>query len=223
MNMTKIKINEYALEIRLIVIVFVGILLIYSSFSFVPGVGNNKIWLAAITNAGLLFLSGHIYAKLKALKDQKKVRAHDLFLEWHSRDVRESRIFVSHWRMINGTNRDVLPLSNIENIATESYQSRYTNNIVLAHSIHQSAIPIDPREIDNPELVELHFFRIYQFFERWALLVANNDIDHARANRYLRSYKSWYLDNFIVPWSTCETDEYIKGSLVMIVDKVSPD
>lgn len=42
-----------------------------------------------------------------------------------------------------------------------------------------------------------HFFRVIHFFERWALLYADNLLDHALAARLLGSYVKWYRERLL--------------------------
>jgi hypothetical protein len=146
-----------------------------------------------IASAGFLFVIAQIYGRLKDRRDAKRRRAQDLFLEWHSKEIRESRIYLSRWRLISDKRGHLPSLGHIENAAADEYRIRYRSPDI-ASGVNRA----DLHELDNLELREFHAFKLYQFFERWALLVKNNDIDYRSTNEYMRSYKDWWLDNFIV-------------------------
>jgi hypothetical protein len=170
----------------------------------------------SIANAGCLFILGNIYSRLKERRDVKRKRAQELFLEWHSNDVRNSRIFVSRWIAVHG--EEALPaLSTIEYEAASAYRERYKQLTVAATAKTSETLNLGSHELDDPALKELHFFRVYQFFERWLLLVKNSDIDHLIACEYMSSYKNWYLEKFIKPWLKLEPADHIKQQLVDIV------
>jgi hypothetical protein len=165
-----------------------------------------------IASAGFLFVVAQMYGRLKDRRDAKRRRAQDLFLEWHTKDIKESRIYLSRWRLVHtGIIGNLPSLGEIERAAAEVYRARY-NNPEAARDKN-----FELHELDSAELRELHAFRLYQFFERWMLLVKNNDIDYRSADEYMRSYKEWWLDNFIVLWMDKESDEYIRGSLGEII------
>jgi hypothetical protein len=173
----------------------------------------------SIANAGCLFILGNIYSRLKDRRDGKRKRAQELFLEWHSNDVRNSRIFVSRWITVHG--EAALPaLSSIENEAASAYRERYKQLTLVASAKTSETLTLGSHELDDPQLKELHFFRIYQFFERWLLLVKNSDIDHLIACEYMSSYKNWYLDKFIKPWLRLESNDHIKQQLINIVQMI---
>jgi hypothetical protein len=171
-----------------------------------------------IANVGFLFVVAQIYGRLKDRRDAKRKRAQELFLEWHSKDIKESRIYLSRWRLVHKETIGSLPtLGEIEKSAADVYKARYDNPKTTRTK------KTELQELDNPELREIHAFRIYQFFERWSLLVKNNDIDSNSADEYMYSYKDWWLDNFIVVWRDKESDEYIRSSLIEIITYLRPD
>jgi hypothetical protein len=133
--------------------------------------------------------------------------------------VRNSRIFVSRWITVHG--EAALPaLSSIENEAASAYRERYKQLTLVASAKTSETLTLGSHELDDPQLKELHFFRIYQFFERWLLLVKNSDIDHLIACEYMSSYKNWYLDKFIKPWLRLESNDHIKQQLINIVQMI---
>jgi hypothetical protein len=169
----------------------------------------------SVASAGFLFVLAQMYGRLKDRRDIKRKRAQELFLEWHSKEIRESRIYLSRWRANIDENR--LPaLGVIETDAASEYKIKYKN-------LHKSAATKkEVHELDNPALREFHAFKLYQFFERWSLLVRNNDIDPRSANEYMHSYKDWWLDNFIVAWLDIEPDDAICQSLQEILVYLRP-
>jgi hypothetical protein len=110
-----------------------------------------------------------------------------------------------------GTIGNLPSLGEIERAAADVYRAKYNNPEATREK------KLELHELDNAELRELHAFRLYQFFERWMLLVKNNDIDYRSADEYMRSYKDWWLDNFILLWLDKESDEYIRDSLGEII------
>lgn len=171
-----------------------------------------------IVSAGFLFVIAQLYGRLKDRRDAKRKRAQDLFLEWHSQEIRESRIYLSRWRLNIDKNKKLPPLGKIESNAANDYQVKYKNKTNNKSKNKE----IETHELDNFELQEFHAFKLYQFFERWMLLVKNNDIDYQSADQYMISYKDWWLDNFIVAWMEKEADKYIYDSLNEILIYLRP-
>jgi len=168
---------------------------------------NPSLYISA-ASPGFMFIVSQIYSRLKERRDAMRKRAHDLFLEWHSKDLRESRTFVSRW-LKAFKKEDIPALSVLEDKASQTnlQQQKMTG-------------------LYDPNLQEQHFFAIYQFFERWAMLIKNNDIDRRAANGYMSTYKNWYLKNFILHWyELCQkgvdTDPYLKGQLALILRLVA--
>lgn len=128
----------------------------------------------SIANAGFLFVISQIYSRLKERRDPKRKRVQDLFAEWHSQAIRDSRAFISRWLAVHGDQNNSLPsLSSLEIEAAKAYKNSYEQALVISREGKiQEHLP-HPHALDDPELKELHFFRIYQFFERWSLLVKN--------------------------------------------------
>lgn len=191
---------------------------LYFAFVVVFKTGSEKLSYVAVLNTGLLFVIGHVYSRLKDRRDGKRKRAQELFLEWHTKDIRDSRIYVSRWRRVHkGTS---LPsLSQVEELAAARTANEYAE---ATASAEKAIVERQIHPLDNPEEMELHFFRIYQFFERWSLLVQRSDVDHRLASEYMNSYKDWYLNSFITPWLGSESDPYIATSLKNIVAYVAP-
>lgn len=209
--------RNYGLEV---LVVLAGLSVstgLYALFGYVLYANKEALSYVAIANAGLLFVIGHVYSRLKDRRDSKRKRAQELFLEWHSKDIRDSRIYVSRWRRVN-SGASLPSLSAVEESAATAVADAYA--AATAPNAGQSRTPMHP--LNDPEQLELHCFRIYQFFERWSLLVQRADIDHRLASEYMSSYKDWYLNGFIRPWLSIESDEYIKASLERIVDHVAP-
>ena len=214
--------KNYSLEILVTFVAFFITLGFYVLFKVLLEVSRDNLAFISIANAGFLFVISQIYSRLKERRDVKRKRAQDLFIEWHSQAIRDSRIFVSRWLSVHADQTNSLPsLSSLEIEAVKAYKNSYEQALVISRDRRtQEPLPC-PHELDDPELKELYFFRIYQFFERWALLIKNSDIDQSSANSYMSSYKQWYLNNFIFPWSEVEQDQYIKASLEEIIVLVS--
>ena len=206
--------RDYSLESIISLFCFCLILFVYFVFQANPSIPKEKAAYISVSSAGALFLIGQIYSRLKDRRDQKRKKAQDLFYEWHSKEMKESRIYVSHWRSLKlDTFNSVMPsLSYFERESEKLYKDKYSNKeSVKSEFLH---------EIDDPEASELHFFRIYQFFERWSLLVENNDIDNDSAREYMCSYTPWYIENFIIPWKDSEAEEehrHIYHSLTRVI------
>jgi hypothetical protein len=214
MNISKRFWRDYHLES---IVVVASILLTMSMYLlFIKGTMAKEF--IPIASAGFLFVVAQMYGRLKDRRDAKRRRAQDLFLEWHSKDIRESRIYLSRLRLVHTEIVGNLPsLGEIERAAADIYRAKYNNPEVARDK------KFELHELDSAELRELHAFRLYQFFERWMLLVKNNDIDYRSADEYMRSYKDWWLDNFIVLWMGKESDEYIRASLGEIINYLRPD
>ena len=79
-----------------------------------------KVAFSVLTTAFIFFIST-IYGRTKDRREAKRNRALSLFTEWHSVDIRESRIFVSHYLSIiaNGSPDNLPSLSTTEKNAGE--------------------------------------------------------------------------------------------------------
>jgi hypothetical protein len=204
--------RDYHLEF---IVVLVSVVLTASMYTvFINGTIAKEF--ISIASAGFLFVLAQMYGRLKDRRDAKRKRAQDLFLEWHSKDIRESRIYLSRWRSNIGECPGLPSLGQIESDAADEYKIKYKRP---SEVVRQEAAL---HELDDLALRELHAFRLYQFFERWSLLVKNNDIDSRSANEYMHSYKDWWLDSFIVPWSNSESDQFIRQSLVETITYLRP-
>jgi hypothetical protein len=213
--------RHYSLEL---LAATVGILIIaglYHLFDTIFKLEKDRLAFVGVLNAGLLFVAGHVYSRLKDRRDAKRKRSLDLLYEWHSKDMRESRMYISRWKRLH--NKKSLPaLGATEEAAIKACVDDYKARQTAPTDAQASSTigKLDPYY--DPDQEELHFFRIYQFFERWSLLVENGDIDQESANGYMGSYKSWYLANFIEPWHELEKDEHILKSLARILKFVAP-
>src|ERR1035438_4206197 len=96
--------NWFRLYLLEIVIVAVGISIIggtYLLFDCILKLDKERLVYISVTVTGMLFIVGHVYSRLKDRRDGKRKRAQEIFLEWHSKEVSESRIFVSRWILVN--------------------------------------------------------------------------------------------------------------------------
>lgn len=217
--------NFYRLYLLEILVVAAGLAVIggvYLLFGYALNVDRDKLAYASVASTGMLFIVGHIYSRLKDRRDGTRKRAHDLFVEWHSREIRESRIFVSRWIEVHGI-ENIQSLSILQTDAATAYHRRYGQSLIVATSTGETTNNPLPHALDDVELKEFHFFKIYQFFERWAQLVKNADIDQRVASDYMSSYKSWYLSTLIEPLANVEYDQYIKLRLDEILSRTKPD
>lgn len=179
--------------------------------------------------AALTFMMGQFYGRLKDRREAKRNRALQLFYEFHSPLFRKSRQYVSHWIDVKGCG-DIASspgLRQIELASMEAYIARVTPNEAGEFVEIKYA-----SELENPELIEEHFFAIYQFFERWSMIVENKEIEERDADVYMSSYKGWYVEMFVRHWYSVETDEtiakaqrdiHIKDSLEKILRYVVRD
>lgn len=208
------RLQLYLLEIA---VVLVGLFLVVAAYvvgKYLLAIPSSELTYLSVAVTGLLFVIGHVYSRLKERRDGKRRRAQELFLEWHSDKVRESRIFASRWVKSKGISN--LPaLGVLEEQAAQAY---IASKETQSSDSGRAAIELHP--LDDAEAKELHFFRIYQFFERWAALVDQDDVDTDLASSYMSSYKAWYLTTFIERWYKTESDQYIKASLENIIKKV---
>lgn len=171
-----------------------------------------------ISSAGILFVVGHIYARLKQRRDDRRAMALSLFDEWSGTKLRESRIFLSRLRLVLQSHGGIPTLGEMESTATKHYFS----GLVSSRQEHDKEISLIPglsseHELNNYEKREFHAFTLYQFFERWALLVTYQEVDHRIAARYLDSYTGWWINEFLRPWSVGESDPHIRSSLERII------
>jgi hypothetical protein len=91
------RLHLYILEIAVFCI---GIILSVGAFlvgKFVLCIPPAELTYVSIAVTGLLFVLGNVYGRLKDRRDGKRKRAQELFLEWHSKGIRDSRMFVSRW------------------------------------------------------------------------------------------------------------------------------
>jgi hypothetical protein len=179
----------------------------------------------AISSPGILFVIGHVYSRLKQRRDERRTMALTLFKEWHSEPIRSARIYLSRWKqLLSEKSGEGLPaLSEIERRATGAYFEHIGEEEPPQASSMSAgdAVQGPSHELDDPALQELHAFTVYQYFERWALLLENAELDQYVASRYMGSYKEWYLQEFIAHWQSIETDEDILRSLQKILRLVS--
>ncbi len=108
-------------------------------------------------------------------------RALHVYDEWHTPLLHESRIQVSNFL-----------------------------ELIRERKIHQlptlSEFEIAQREPNFLSPYADHFFRVIHFYERWALLHAENLLDHALCARLLGSYVNWYRDRLLFPLQVDETN-----------------
>lgn len=108
-------------------------------------------------------------------------RALQVYDEWHTPLLHESRIQVSNFLELlrEGKTLTLPTLTDFE---------------------------VAQRESNTLTPYADHFFRVIHFFERWALLYAENLLDHALASRLLGSYVRWYRERLLDPLGVRETN-----------------
>jgi hypothetical protein len=158
----------------------------------------------SVLSAGSIFIVGTVYGRQKDRREAKRTRALALFAEWHSVDIRTSRIFVSHFlaQRADDDPNNLNALSKIERDAGAFRKMPPPPSDMPAKN-----------DLEDPNLVEFHFFRIYQFFERWTLLLEHGDIDPRDSHIYMWSYTDWYLKDFVISWLERENDEINSNQL----------
>ncbi|NVK41353.1 MAG: hypothetical protein HWE39_08920 [Oceanospirillaceae bacterium] len=69
-------------------------------------------------------------------------------------------------------------------------------------------------ELEQSELdLRVHAFRLYHFFEKWAVLVELNEVDEVILNKALASRALWYRQYFFEPIREAESNTEIRSSL----------
>jgi TIR domain len=119
-------------------------------------------------------------------------RALQVYDEWHSAVLHESRIIVSNFvELLQAGNLPLPSLSDFE----------------LAQRTPGDLTPVAD-----------HIFRVVHFFERWSLLKDEGLIDHALAAKLLGSYVRWYQDRLLQPLFRNETNSDFVTVLARIGD-----
>lgn len=112
----------------------------------------------------------------------------DLYRDWHSDELHQSRIKVTELIETLKKGQSQLPtLSEFEHAGTA---------------------------------VGIHTFRIYHFFERWAHLAHERQIDSLLLGNMLKTYAGWWNRELFIPLRSRETDEFMIGTLVLIEREV---
>lgn len=70
------------------------------------------------------------------------------------------------------------------------------------------------------EEVSKHAFRVYHFFEKWSLLVREQQVDAVLLSSILGSYAKWWNDFFFTPIKHREVDVYMASVLAIIEAQV---
>ena len=134
-------------------------------------------------------------AKYWITEERRIDRALRVYDEWHTPLVHESRIQVSNFlELVQEGKIATLPtLTDFERFQREpSTLSPYAD----------------------------HFFRVVHYFERWALIYADNLLDHSLAARLLGSYTRWYDERLLKPLAVGESNpDFVK--LLEIIGKMT--
>lgn len=67
---------------------------------------------------------------------------------------------------------------------------------------------------------EVHAFRIYHFFEKWAHLAHEHQIDSPLLSEMLTTYVNWWKTAFFAPLIARENDPFVVGTLRLIEREV---
>lgn len=118
-------------------------------------------------------------------------RALQVYDEWHSSLLHESRIQVSNFIELVAAGR-------MERIPTLSEFERAQ------------------REPSSLTAYANHFFRLVHFLERWALLRRAALLDHALVSHLLGSYVRWYRERLVLPLLAGETNP----DFVRVLDEI---
>lgn len=136
-----------------------------------------------------LFVVVYIAIHIKELQETRlssKRLTLDLYNEWHEEKLHQSRIEVDGLIAQNKATKTPLP--------TLSAMERDVNGKCTAK----------------------HAFRIYHFFEKWAVLARAREIDNKLLLRLLGSYVEWWRNEFFAEMSKSETDKYMTFTLDLI-------
>ena len=165
-----------------LVIVFLLCAFIYIS-SISQRLVSSRLPAVSLCFAAFVFMVGQFYARLKDRREAKRGQAFKLFTEFHSPEFRKHRKYVSRWIDVKERVKEEIPgLRQIELASKAAYTSRVTPNAEGNY-----VEPTYRSELENPELMEEHFFAIYQYFERWSILVKIGEIESSDANVYSSS------------------------------------
>jgi hypothetical protein len=106
----------------------------------------------------------------------------DLFVEWHDREMHTSRIKVSKLLTeYRANNRQLPSLTDFE---------------------------VEAKDVEAKD-VEADIFRIYHFFEKWALLVQEKHVEPKLLQSLLGGYAAWWNEQYFSDIEKRETDEYM--------------
>lgn len=79
-------------------------------------------------------------------------------------------------------------------------------------------------EFENaPDELEKHAFRIFHFFERWALLARAKYVDRDLLAGVLGHYAGWWQEEFFAPIQAREQDSGISDTLTLIKRELFDD
>ena len=110
----------------------------------------------------------------------------DLYKEWHEEKLHKSRIEVDGLITQSKVTKTPLPML--------------------------SAMERDETGKTTAE----HAFRVYHFFEKWAVLAHAREIDNKLLAQLLGTYIEWWRDEFFLQMLKGETDRYMKATLTLI-------
>jgi hypothetical protein len=105
--------------------------------------------------------------------------------------------------------------------AQELHSSRIEVSKLLAE-LTEATTPLPTlSEVEDKYVAqEDHVFRIYHFFEKWALLCRENQIDAKLLQTLLGGYAGWWRDEYFSKIRPRETDPYMQPVLELIHEQV---
>jgi hypothetical protein len=116
----------------------------------------------------------------------------DLYKEWHEEKLHKSRIEV--------------------------------DELITKHKVTETPLPTLSeleRDFASKNVAE-HAFRVYHFFEKWAVLASAHEIDNKPLAALLGTYTEWWRDEFFERLLERETDRFMKPTLQLIFTHVLP-
>lgn len=119
--------------------------------------------LGLLNLAALLFIAVRVTTMQQTSLAAKRLSM-DLYTEWHSESLHESRRIVSD--LISSCEKNQRPMPTLSEL-----------------------------EISNAQL-RVHAFRLYQFFEKWAVLSELREVDEQILKKALGSRAHWYRNHF---------------------------
>jgi hypothetical protein len=120
---TNFRHNYFAEAIIALIVILILLMMGLSLyFEIIPSQLATSI---SVLVTSLIFIGGTVYGKHKDRREAKRSRALSMFMEWHSPDMRASRIFASHYLDVraDGVGKNLPSLREVEIAAAEEYRA----------------------------------------------------------------------------------------------------